>query len=160
MLAALDGPGTIRHFWCTIPPAPRRGFNAFFPMPFRDAVRIEIVNGAACFRDGDTEFPTICGTGLEDYVGTAWGMGAHAAPYGGVPLDARAPSTGRGMTGLPDPCHASTSRTRPRISTASTANPSTRSKGRSARGNRKGTVVGPRTCGSGLLAVRTKRVAL
>jgi Protein of unknown function (DUF2961)/Plasmid pRiA4b ORF-3-like protein len=38
------------------------------------------------FRDGDNEFPTICGTGLEDYVGTAWGMGPHAAPYAGAPL--------------------------------------------------------------------------
>ena len=26
--------------------------------------------------DGDDELPTICGTGLEDYVGSAWGMGA------------------------------------------------------------------------------------
>ncbi|MFA0767696.1 MAG: hypothetical protein OXFUSZZB_001024 [Candidatus Fervidibacter sp.] len=25
--------------------------------------------------DGDTEFPTICGTGTEDYVGGAWGFG-------------------------------------------------------------------------------------
>jgi hypothetical protein len=38
------------------------------------------------YRDGDTDLPTICGTGLEDYVGTAWGMGRHTAPYGGVPL--------------------------------------------------------------------------
>ncbi len=38
------------------------------------------------YRDGDTDLPTICGTGLEDYVGSAWGMGEHAAPYGGVPL--------------------------------------------------------------------------
>ena len=38
------------------------------------------------YRDGDTDLPTICGTGLEDYVGTAWGMGAHHTPYGGVPL--------------------------------------------------------------------------
>jgi hypothetical protein len=37
------------------------------------------------FRDGDTELPTICGTGLEDYVGSAWGLGA-PAPYGGAPL--------------------------------------------------------------------------
>ena len=28
------------------------------------------------YRDGDTDLPTICGTGLEDYVGSAWGMGA------------------------------------------------------------------------------------
>jgi hypothetical protein len=38
------------------------------------------------YKDGDDDLPTICGTGLEDYVGTAWGMGAHTAPYGGAPL--------------------------------------------------------------------------
>jgi hypothetical protein len=38
------------------------------------------------FRDGDTDLPTICGTGLEDYVGSAWGLGAHEAPYSGAPL--------------------------------------------------------------------------
>ena len=44
------------------------------------------------YRDGDRELPTICGTGLEDYVGTAWGMGAHHAPFAGAPLQvARSP---------------------------------------------------------------------
>ena len=43
------------------------------------------------FFDGDTSHPTICGTGLEDYVGSAWGMGRHAAPYGGCTLDIRSP---------------------------------------------------------------------
>ncbi len=38
------------------------------------------------YRDGDDAFPTICGTGLEDYVGSAWGMGAHSAPFAGAPL--------------------------------------------------------------------------
>ena len=38
------------------------------------------------YRDGDTDLPTICGTGLEDYVGSAWGMGAHHAQFGGAPL--------------------------------------------------------------------------
>jgi Protein of unknown function (DUF2961) len=38
------------------------------------------------YRDGDDALPTICGTGLEDYVGSAWAMGPHSAPYGGVPL--------------------------------------------------------------------------
>jgi hypothetical protein len=38
------------------------------------------------YRDGDTAHPTICGTGLEDYVGTAWGMGQHTTPYQGAPL--------------------------------------------------------------------------
>jgi hypothetical protein len=38
------------------------------------------------FLDGDRENPTWCGTGLEDYVGSAWGMGAHATPLQGAPL--------------------------------------------------------------------------
>jgi hypothetical protein len=38
------------------------------------------------YLDGDTDLPTICGTGLEDYVGTAWGMGADSTPHGGAPL--------------------------------------------------------------------------
>lgn len=39
------------------------------------------------FLDGDEEYPTICGTGLEDYFGGAWGFGAtYSAPYLGYPL--------------------------------------------------------------------------
>jgi hypothetical protein len=38
------------------------------------------------YLDGDGPLPTWCGTGLEDYVGTAWGMGAHTTPHQGVPL--------------------------------------------------------------------------
>lgn len=38
------------------------------------------------YRDGDSALPTICGTGLEDYVGTAWGMGQHHGAYSGAPL--------------------------------------------------------------------------
>lgn len=41
------------------------------------------------FLDGDTTHPTICGTGLKDYVGTAWGMGPHQTHYMGSPLDVR-----------------------------------------------------------------------
>ncbi|SFO89803.1 Protein of unknown function [Amycolatopsis arida] len=52
------------------------------------------------YLDGDTDLPTICGTGLEDYVGTAWGMGVHCAPYGGVPLEVKPPDAGLGT--LPD----------------------------------------------------------
>jgi hypothetical protein len=213
VLADLEGPGVIRHFWCTVPPAPPadlralvlevfyddlpepsvavplldffgatcgrpvayasalttlpegRGFNAYFPMPFRRGVRVEITNASTryvecyfqidytleasldddtallhvafrrenpttmrrdfviaeglrgpgrflgcvvgirpidagewygegevkVYRDGDRELPTICGTGLEDYVGSAWGMGPHDGPYAGAPLDVRAP---------------------------------------------------------------------
>ena len=28
--------------------------------------------------DGDGEYPTLCGTGAEDYIGTAWGQGIYA----------------------------------------------------------------------------------
>jgi len=51
------------------------------------------------FLDGDDPYPTICGTGLEDYAGSAWGMGPHFAHYAGAPLEVRDPAR-RG--GLPD----------------------------------------------------------
>lgn len=163
---------TVAYFSALTAVQEGRGYNAYFPMPFGDGIRIEFRNGnrhrvvlyyqvdftleetvpadagylhvafrrenptvlrrdfviaeglrgpgrflgsavgirlidpcdwygegeMKVFRDGDTEFPTICGTGLEDYVGSAWGMGAHTALYGGVPLDVRAPGT----RGAPD----------------------------------------------------------
>lgn len=46
------------------------------------------------YRDGDGAHPTICGTGLEDYVGSAWGLGPHHAFYAGAPLDVRRPDAG------------------------------------------------------------------
>jgi len=52
------------------------------------------------YKDGDTDFPTICGTGLEDYVGSAWGMGPHVSFYAGSQLDVRA--NGNGPDGNPD----------------------------------------------------------
>ncbi len=213
VLADLEGPGRLRHWWMTFPPAPPevmrglvlevfydgaaepsvsvpcldffgfphgrpapyacalvaaqegRGFNSWIPMPFRRRVRAELTNHAPrdldvyyqidytlerhlpetagllhvsfrrenptrikhdfviaeglrgpgrflgmsvgvrvldegswygegevkVYRDGDDRLPTICGTGLEDYVGSAWGLGAHESPWQGVPLDVRAP---------------------------------------------------------------------
>ncbi len=39
------------------------------------------------FLDGDDAFPTLCGTGTEDYFGGAWGFGeTFSAPYLGYPL--------------------------------------------------------------------------
>jgi hypothetical protein len=38
------------------------------------------------YLDGDDRVPTICGTGLEDYVGSAWGMGEHQSLYAGAHL--------------------------------------------------------------------------
>jgi hypothetical protein len=38
------------------------------------------------FLDGDTDFPTLIGTGTEDYIGTAWGQGQYTNRYQGAPL--------------------------------------------------------------------------
>ena len=44
------------------------------------------------YMDGDSEWPTICGTGTEDYFGGAWGFaqpegqyGEFSSPYSGMP---------------------------------------------------------------------------
>ena len=39
------------------------------------------------YMNGDTDFPTLCGTGTEDYIGTAWGQGRFTNLYSGAPLD-------------------------------------------------------------------------
>lgn len=41
--------------------------------------------------DGDTRYPTICGTGTEDYLCSGWGMNLHSAIYTGVNYEARDP---------------------------------------------------------------------
>jgi hypothetical protein len=38
------------------------------------------------YRDGDRDLPTICGTGLEDYAGSAWGLGRHSSLHSGSPV--------------------------------------------------------------------------
>ncbi len=38
------------------------------------------------YLDGDVEFPTLIGTGTEDYIGTAWGQGAFINRYTGCPV--------------------------------------------------------------------------
>ncbi len=35
------------------------------------------------YLDGDREFPTLCGTGTEDYICTAWGTGSYSLPWYG-----------------------------------------------------------------------------
>lgn len=38
------------------------------------------------FLDGDEEYPTLAGTGTEDYIGTGWELGAYAHLYQGCPI--------------------------------------------------------------------------
>lgn len=42
--------------------------------------------------DGDVQYPTICGTGAEDYLCSGWGMHPHAALYTGVNYQAADPA--------------------------------------------------------------------
>ena len=39
------------------------------------------------YMDGDKDFPTICGTGSEDYVGLSWGIQQTPYPYNGCSLN-------------------------------------------------------------------------
>jgi hypothetical protein len=41
---------------------------------------------AKIYLDGDNQFPTLSGTGTEDYIGTAWGQGQYANRYQGSPI--------------------------------------------------------------------------
>lgn len=38
------------------------------------------------YLDGDKDYPTINGTGAEDYAGTGWGMGSYSNLYQGAPI--------------------------------------------------------------------------
>lgn len=54
------------------------------------------------FLDDDGPFPTWCGTGLEDYVGTAWGMGLHQTPLQGVPSLVQDPASAEAGEIMPE----------------------------------------------------------
>jgi len=38
------------------------------------------------YMDGDSDYPTLCGTGTEDYIGTGWGQGAFVNQYQGCTI--------------------------------------------------------------------------
>jgi hypothetical protein len=38
------------------------------------------------YTDGDSAFPTLCGTGTEDYIGTGWGQGVYVNQYQGCTI--------------------------------------------------------------------------
>jgi hypothetical protein len=54
------------------------------------------------YRDGDGDSPTVCGTGLEDYVGSAFGLSRHYGPYAGTPLWLSAPDADKSPLSSPD----------------------------------------------------------
>ncbi|MBN2288737.1 MAG: DUF2961 domain-containing protein [Candidatus Glassbacteria bacterium] len=56
------------------------------------------------YLDGDEDFPTLCGTGTEDLVGSAWGLGAFSHLYQGCLL-AGGPVWGFYRYHVPDPIY-------------------------------------------------------
>lgn len=44
------------------------------------------------YLDGDAQWPTICGTGTEDYFGGAWGMDSYQTPWHGCPVLLKPPA--------------------------------------------------------------------
>jgi hypothetical protein len=58
------------------------------------SVGIRVLDRTSWYGEGEVKMyfdddvhPTICGTGLEDYVGTAWGMSSYATRYSGAPIE-------------------------------------------------------------------------
>ena len=68
----LRGPG--RYLGCNI------GIRVLDPAIWYGEGEVKI------YRDGDARHPTICGTGLEDYAGSGWGLEEHQTLYAGCPL--------------------------------------------------------------------------
>jgi hypothetical protein len=61
-LADIAGPGAIQHIWLTVHP---RAWRSLIWRCYWDDEPTPSL-------DGDTEWPSICGTGTEDYFGGAW----------------------------------------------------------------------------------------
>ncbi|HWA86241.1 MAG TPA: glycoside hydrolase family 172 protein [Opitutus sp.] len=58
------------------------------------------------YLDGDTTNPTLCGTGSEDYTGSAWGLGTFAHAYAGCTIaDAATQSYAFYRFHVPDPIY-------------------------------------------------------
>ena len=97
--SSITSSKSVTFFWITIVPrTPGRFAGCVVGVRVLDDGSWYGEGEVKMYRDGDLAAgrPTICGTGLEDYVGSAWGMGAHAAPFGGAPVDVR-----RGGTAQP-----------------------------------------------------------
>src|SRR5439155_1294728 len=102
-LAEIQGPAAIQHIWNTVAPRQWRRNN---PLPYmQDHTILDGIRGQGhyvgtylawgvnntgwwgegeikFFMDGDGEFPTICGTGTEDYFGGAWDFEWPIGQYG------------------------------------------------------------------------------
>ncbi|MHC4123649.1 MAG: glycoside hydrolase family 172 protein [Planctomycetota bacterium] len=56
--------------------------------------------------DGDSEYPTLCGTGTEDYIGTGWGQGRYDNMYQGCHIaDSKNMQFGFYRWHIPDPVY-------------------------------------------------------
>ncbi len=55
--------------------------------------------------DGDTAYPTLAGTGLEDYVSTGWGMGEYTTQYAGCLMNKDGKQASFYRFHIPDPIY-------------------------------------------------------
>jgi len=55
--------------------------------------------------DGDAEYPTLCGTGCEDYIGSSWGQGRFANQYQGCHFVGEGPRMCFYRYHVPDPIY-------------------------------------------------------
>ena len=83
-----ENPTTIKEDFVLLPP--RTGRGRFIG----SVIGIRALEGnwwgegeIKVYRDGDREFPTICGTGSEDYVGLSWGIQQTPYRYNGCCLN-------------------------------------------------------------------------
>ncbi len=81
-----ENPTTLRRDFRILPPVQGRGryLGCSLGLITRPYYRAWWGEGEVkIYLDGDTEFPTLCGTGTEDYICTAWGTGSYSLPeYG------------------------------------------------------------------------------
>jgi D-arabinan exo alpha-(1,3)/(1,5)-arabinofuranosidase (non-reducing end) len=98
------GSGAIQHVWLTVHPSHWRKLviRCYWDGEATPSVEVPLGdffgNGwwgegeIKFYMDGDVDFPTICGTGREDYFGGAWNFehpagqyGVFSSPYSGLP---------------------------------------------------------------------------
>jgi len=102
-LCDIQGPGTIRHIWLTTDRSPENlrtlVIRAWWDDQEHPSIECPVIGirnlhppqwwgegEIKVYMDGDKEFPTICGTGSEDYVGLSWGIQQTPFLYNGCSL--------------------------------------------------------------------------